>query len=542
MKKIQSLLLALFLVVSAIAQNPVPRPKLVVGLVIDQMRWDYLYRYADRYVAGGFNRLLKDGFSCENTFISHTPSFTAVGHATIYTGTVPAIHGITGNDWIDQQKGIPVYCTQDSTVTSVGSNSKAGKMSPRNLLASTIGDELKLATNFRSKVVGVSLKDRASILPAGHAADGAFWFDDDSRQFITSSWYMKELPEWVKKFNAEKQPEAMMAKPWTTLYPINSYKQSTADNVPWEGTYKGETSTSFPHDLSTLFKDDPDLIRTSPYGNTLTLNFAKAAIEGYNLGSGDITDILAINCASTDYVGHKFGPNSIEVEDVYLRLDKDLESFFKYLDQKVGKGNYLVFLTADHGGSHSIGFMQQSKIPANFFQGGKAIKELNALLKDQFGVEKLVLSGGNYQVNFNNKLIQDKKLDIAAIKKNTIRFLQGRDGVQFVVDLDNIGNEPVPAQLKSMIINGYNYKRAGSIQIIPEPGWFSGVPGGTGTTHGTWNPQDTHIPLLWYGWGIKPGRSNREVYMTDIAPTLADLLHIQRPNGAIGNVIPEVAR
>ena len=195
MKRLHFLLIAIFAAFTGLAQNAVKRPKLVVGIVVDQMRWDYLYRYADRYGSGGFNRLLKDGYSCENTFISHLPSFTAVGHTTIFTGSVPAIHGITGNDWIDELTGKSVYCTDDSTVQSVGSTSKAGKMSPRNNLASTITDELKLATNFRSKVVGVSLKDRASILPAGHVADGAFWFDDESRQFISSTWYMKALPQ-----------------------------------------------------------------------------------------------------------------------------------------------------------------------------------------------------------------------------------------------------------------------------------------------------------------------------------------------------------
>lgn len=542
MKRLHFLLIAIFAAFTGLAQNAVKRPKLVVGIVVDQMRWDYLYRYADRYGSGGFNRLLKDGYSCENTFISHLPSFTAVGHTTIFTGSVPAIHGITGNDWIDELTGKSIYCTDDSTVQSVGSTSKAGKMSPRNNLASTITDELKLATNFRSKVVGVSLKDRASILPAGHVADGAFWFDDESRQFISSTWYMKALPQWVNQFNNKKEPEKLTAQPWTTLYPLNTYVQSTADDVPWEGKFKGEKTTGFPHDLSTLFQQDPDVIRSSPYGNTLTLDFAKAAVDGYQLGTGAFTDFLTINCASTDYVGHKYGPNSIEVEDVYLRLDKELETFFSYLDQKVGKGEYLVFLTADHGAAHAIGFMQAHKISADFFESGKVSKALNDLLKNRFGVDKLVTSGANYQIHFNNQLIEQQQLNYAAIKKATIAFLQKQDGVEFVADLDEIGSASIPEPIKTMIINGYNYKRSGPIQIVLDPAWFAGNAGGTGTTHGTWNPHDTHIPLLWYGWGIKPGRLTREVHMTDIAPTVAALLHIQRPNGCIGSVITEVGQ
>jgi predicted AlkP superfamily pyrophosphatase or phosphodiesterase len=486
--------------------------------------------------------MLNEGFSCENTFINYIPSYTAIGHTTVFTGSVPAIHGIAGNNWIDQASGKNVYCTDDSTVQGVGSTSSAGKMSPRNLLATTVTDELRLATNFQSKVIGVSLKDRASILPAGHHPTGAFWFDDATGNFISSTWYMSELPKWASDFNARNEPGKLTAVPWTTLYPLNTYKQSTADDVKWEGKFKGETSTAFPHNLGELYKTDRDVIRSSPYGNTLTLNFAKAAIDGNNLGGGTATDFLTINCASTDYVGHKYGPNSIEIEDVYLRLDKELGAFYRYLDQKVGKGNYLVFLTADHGAAHAINFMKEYKMPAEFLELRKITNNLNQALKDEFGVEKIVLSNTNYQINFNKKIIKDNKLDYDAVKKASLKFLKEVPELQFVIDIENIGAEPVPEPIKHMTINGYNNKRSGTIQVIPYPAWFEGSPGGTGTTHGTWNPHDTHIPLVWMGWGIKPGKSNREVYMTDIAPTVAALLRIQMPNGCIGKAITEVTQ
>ena len=533
----------LFLVIVPGFAQPVKRPKLVVGIVVDQMRWDYLYRYYDRYDNnGGFKRMLNEGFSCENTFINYIPSYTAIGHTSIFTGSVPAIHGIAGNNWIDQASGKNVYCTDDSTVTGVGTTSAAGKMSPRNLLATTVTDELRLATNFGSKVIGVSLKDRASILPAGHNPTGAYWFDDATGNFITSTWYMNELPKWVSDFNAKNEPAKLTAVPWTTLYPLNTYKQSTVDDVKWEGKFKGETSTAFPHNLAELYKTDRDVIRSSPYGNTLTLNFAKAAIDGNNLGGGTATDFLTINCASTDYVGHQYGPNSIEVEDVYLRLDKELGTFYRYLDQKVGKGNYTVFLTADHGAAHAINFMKEYKMPADFLQLKRITVSLNNALEAQFGADKLVLSNMNYQIHFNNRLIKEKKLDYDAIKKASLKFLREVPELQFVIDIENIGAEPIPEVIKQMTINGYNNKRSGTIQIIPYPAWFEGSPGGTGTTHGTWNPHDTHIPLVWMGWGIKPGKSNREVYMTDIAPTVAALLHIQMPNGCIGKAITEITQ
>ncbi|HVI49524.1 MAG TPA: alkaline phosphatase PafA [Chitinophaga sp.] len=526
--------LALLQGISAKGQSN-EKPKLIVGIVVDQMRWDYLYRYADRYESGGFKRLLGEGFSCENTYISHLPSFTAVGHSTVYTGSVPAIHGITGNDWTDQETGRKWYCTEDTIVQSVGSTSSAGRMSPRNLLASTITDELRMATNFRSKVAGVSLKDRASILPAGHTPNGAFWLDDSNGSFITSTYYMKELPEWVSRFNARKIPASLMSQPWETLYPINTYVQSTTDNVSWEGTFTGEKAPVFPHNMKEIYKKDPGSLRSTPSGNTLTLEFAMAAVEGYDMGTGSATDFLTINCASTDYVGHKYGPNSIEVEDTYLRLDKDLAGFFSFLDKRVGKGNYLVFLTADHGAAHSVGFMQDHNIPAGFVKDKQLMTDLDALLSARFGVKGLVRNGMNYHVNYDVAKIESNKLDYDAIKKETVRFLQKQPGIQFAADIDNIGNSPLPEPIKSMVRNGYNPKRTGSVIIIPEPGWYEGFE--KGTTHGNWNPYDIHIPLVFMGWHVPHGASNETTHMTDIAATLAAILHIQMPNGCVGKPV-----
>ena len=542
-------ILVLSLILQTAAQSAGPsrspatslsRPRLVVGIVVDQMRWDYLYRYYNRYGTGGFRRLLNEGFTCEDTYISHLPSFTAVGHTTIFTGSVPAIDGIAGNDWIDQATGKSVYCTEDSTAQPVGGTSPAGNMSPRNLLATTITDELMLATNFQSRIVGVSLKDRASILPAGHTPTGAFWFDDVKGCFSASTWYMKELPEWVSRFNATDEPTQLVANGWNTLYPIDTYKESTPDNSPWEGLFKGETAPVFPHDIARFYKDDHDNIRSSPFGNTLTLDFAKAAIDGYTLGRHEATDFLTINCASTDYVGHKYGPNSIEEEDVFLRLDKDLAAFFTFLDNKVGKGNYLVFLTADHGASHSIDFMKAHQLPAGFIGTKNFMKKLSDTLNSIFGAKDLLLNSTNYYVNFNLTRIRQTGLSLDSIKKATISWLQQQPGLQYVVDMQDIEKASLPQPLHEMVINGYNRKRSGSILFIPEPGWFDGWD--KGTTHGVWNPQDTHIPLVFMGWHVPHGALARKVHMTDIAPTLANMLHIQTPNGCIGEAIPELVK
>ena len=517
------------------------RPKLVIGIVVDQMRWDYLYRYYNRFDKGGFKRLLNNGFSCENTYIDYLPSYTAVGHSTIFTGSVPALSGIAGNEWVEQLTGKSVYCTNDSTVQGVDSKLEEGKMSPRNLLVSTVTDELRIATNFKSKVIGISLKDRAAILPAGHTANAAFWLEDSSGHFITSTYYMQQLPSWVKKFNDKNRVVQLIDNGWNTLYPLNTYTQSDADEQTYEGKYPGEKTTVFPHAINDAYKQKKNIFRQTPFGNTITLELAGEALEAYQLGKGEATDFLTVNCASTDYVGHMYGPNSIEIEDTYLRLDKDLATFFQLLDTKIGKGQYLVFLTADHGAAHAIGYMQKNKIPADFWLTAPLSDSLNKMLAAKFGTEKLIRSISNYQVNFDINKINDRQLDYNAIKKATVIYLQQQPGIAYAVDVAELGIAPVPQPLKTMIANGYNYKRSGAIQIVLNPGWFEGY-GKTGTTHGTWNPYDTHIPLLFYGWNIRPGKTNHEIHMTDIAPTISALLHIQMPNGCIGKVIEEVVK
>ncbi len=517
-----------------------PRPKLVVGIMVDQMRWDYLYRYYERYQPDGFKRLLNEGFSCENTYIDYIPTVTAIGHSTVYTGSVPAFHGIAGNDFIMQATGKTMYCTEDSTVQTVGSTSDAGLMSPRNLLTSTITDELKLATNFRSKVIGIALKDRGGILPAGHSANAAYWFDDASGNWITSTYYMKDLPAWVKQFNAQKLPEKYLKKDWNTLYDRNTYVQSSPDNNPYEGLFAGSSTPTFPVKTSGMFSKDYSVIRNTPYGNTITLDLAKAAVENEQLGQGAVTDFLAVSCSSTDYIGHKFGVNAIETEDTYLRLDQDLASFFNYLDNKVGKGNYTVFLTADHAAAHNQNFLRDHQIPAGTWPGSALQKDLNTQLEQKYKVKNLVLSFTNSQVNLNNPQIAQNKLNEAAIRQDCISFLKDKPGVAYAIDMDKVQESTFPEILRTRIINGYHARRSGVIQIILEPAWLSGY--STGTGHSVWNPYDSHIPLVWMGWGIKQGKTHNPTNMTDIAATLAALLRIQEPNANIGKPITEVLK
>jgi predicted AlkP superfamily pyrophosphatase or phosphodiesterase len=538
-KKYISLLL-LFLSVNVFANKEEQRPKLVVGIVIDQMRWDYLYRYQERYSNDGFKRVMSKGFNCQNTMINYLPSFTGPGHACIYTGSVPALHGIASNDWYDNVQQRAWYCAEDTTVTAVGGEGKNGQMSPRNLLASTITDELRLSNNMASRVYGISIKDRGSILPAGHLANAAFWFDDKAGNFISSSYYGNELPKWMEDFNGRKIAEQYISQPWETLYPINTYTQSLADNNAYEGKMKGEKSPTFPHKASSAGGTNYNALRYMPAGNTIVFDAARACIDATSLGQQGSTDFLCLSFSSTDYAGHLFTPNSTEVEDMYLRFDRDLGVFLKYLDDKVGKGNYTLFLTADHGGAHNSNYMNDLKMSAGNANDNKVQKDLNGYLAGMYG-DSLVRELTNYQVYLNEQIISTKSVDREKLKKDITAWFTRQDGVAFAVDMENMDVAGLPEPLKTMTVNGYHSKRSGCIQVILAPGWYSGY-AATGTTHGSWNPYDSHIPLLWYGAGIPKGETHRTVHMTDIAATLAALLHVQMPSACVGEVITEIIK
>lgn len=514
------------------------QPKLVVGLVIDQMRWDYLYRYKDLYTATGFKRLLGEGFSCENTMIPYTPTYTAPGHTCVYTGSVPAIHGIVSNSWFNNKTQKYVYCTDDDTAKTIGSSSAAGKMSPANLWATTITDELRLSTNFKSKVIGIALKDRGAILPAGHSANAAYWYDGSVGKWITSNHYMNQLPKWVDQFNSKDLAGQYMSKDWNTLLPVAKYDQSTADNKSYEATISGESEPVFPHKLSAI-KDNLkyESFRTTPYAMTYTFDFAKAAIENESLGKNTVTDFLAVSISSTDYIGHTFGPNSIEAEDTYLRLDKDIADFLNYLDTKIGKGNYLFFLTADHAVAHVPGFLKEHKLPGGAVDDAAIRTQLNKVVAEKMNITTAVAAVVNYQVYLTDSAREREN----EVKQLIISTLKKSDSViTGAYDLSTIATATLPDIQKSRMINGYAASRSGDVQFIFKPGYFDG--GTKGTTHGLWNPYDSHIPLLFYGWNVKQGKLNREVYMTDISATIAAMLQIQMPSGCVGHPITELMK
>ncbi len=518
----------------------IARPKLVVGIVIDQMRWDYLYRYYSIFKPhGGFKRLLNNGFTCENTFIPYTPSVTAVGHTSIYTGSVPAIDGITGNTWWDNLENKEHYCTDDSSVNTVGSNTPAGKMSPRNIIVTTIGDELRLATNFKSKVVGVAIKDRGAILPAGHAANGAYWYDYKTGDFITSSYYMNELPAWVQHFNSRKMVDSLYNLNWNISLAKEVYPNyCTDDKEAYENKPLGTDQLSFPYNLSKFAGKDYGKIASTPYGNSITVAMAEAAVTAENLGKNNATDLLAVSFSSPDYIGHSFGPNSWEQLDDYARLDEELGKFLSFLDSTIGKDQYTVFLTADHGVAHVPNFSKENKLPGGAFESAGIKDTMNAQLNKVFGKDNLIIGILNYQVILNHAQIDSAGLNKDAITKWIIQYLEKQVVVARVFEMDKLMQTPLNSKEREMLINGYYPSRCGDIQIVLKSGYVEG--NGNGTSHGLWNPYDTHIPLVWYGWGIKHGATNKEIYITDIAATVSALLHIQMPSGCIGHVIEDV--
>ena len=495
MKKI--ILSVLMCCMAVVASAQIERPKLVVGLVVDQMRWDYLYYYYDKYGEGGMKRLLSEGFSCENQMINYLPTVTGVGHASIYTGAGPATHGIASNDFYKEGKRI--YCCDDPNAKGVGTTSKAGDMSPVNMMSTTIGDMLRMATDFKAKVFGVALKDRASILPAGHSANGAFWYDKSAAGFITSTYYMDKLPDYVVKFNKQL-----------------GMKQGYDPKVHADGV-------------------------------TATFGLAEAVMKAEKLGQNGTTDMLCVSISSTDAISHGtgtwFSPGK-QNEEVFLTLDRDMKKFFDALDAQVGKGNYLLFLTADHGGKHNPNTMKEHKLPSSSIDTRAKIAQLNEMLSKQFGVEgKYVKDYISYNLYLNRDFLDQNNICCQKVKDAIVAELKkDAEHYPFVIDNEHAATAPVPQWIRERVINGYYRGRTGDITAITRPEWYdyNVKAGDYGSQHGAWVHADTHIPLVFMGWHIKPGKTNRLTYMVDTAPTVCSMLHIEAPGAATGNPIVEV--
>ncbi len=525
------IILPLVLIVFALSAQQTP--KLVVGIIVDQMRQEYLYRFYNKYGEDGFKRLMHQGYNFKNTHYNYVPTYTAPGHAAVYTGTTPAYNGIIGNDWYDKTQGKEIYCAGDGSVETVGSNSDRGKMSPRNMFTTTIGDQLRLSTQKRSKVIGISIKDRGAIFPAGHMGE-AYWHDKTTGDFITSTYYRETLPDWVSAFNKKKRPDYYLSKKWEPAENLANYIESGPDNAAFEAPLNKKTPT-FPYELK---KGEHWMLTETPFGNELLTEFALSAIADAGLGTDGDTDLLAVSYSSTDYIGHRFGPNSKEVQDTYIKLDRNIARLLNALDEQLGKDNYLVFLTADHAIAEVPRYLVENEVPAGNFRVSQ-IEGLNAALSARFGAGEWVENASNHQVFLNHKTIADKGVALFVIQDFVAQTMLKYDGVSSAYPAYVISSLDYNAGgIKGMMVRGYNQKRSGDVLIELEPGWI--IRRNTGSTHGSAFTYDTHVPLLWYGAGITPGISHDYKAITQIAPTLSMMLDIMLPNGATGQPLLEL--
>jgi predicted AlkP superfamily pyrophosphatase or phosphodiesterase len=404
------------------------------------------------------------------------------------------------------------------------------------MLATTITDELRLASNMRSKVVGIALKDRGAILPAGHAANAAYWLDDKAGKWISSTFYMNNLPKWVDDLNEKNLPQQYLSQDWTPLLDMSAYKASIADDNAFEGKWKGEASSSFPHFLPELQKEyGIGLIRATPFGNSLTKDMALAALRGEKLGQGKETDFLCLSFSSTDYVGHFYGVQAIETEDTYIRLDRDLAEIFKALDKEVGKNNYLVFLTADHAAVEAPEYLKSVKIPAGLFNPTNLEKEVKTFCQAKFG-DSLVQTVVNQHIYLKETVLVQKKLNRLEVSEQIATAIRRKEGIAQVWTYNDFLHLPPSDDISRKVFDGFYEKRCGDVIYNLEPSWSEHEK--TGTTHGSPYTYDTHVPLLFYGWNVPHGSTDMPLQIDDIAPTLSMMLQIRLPNGCTGKPIP----
>ena len=510
------------------------KAKLVVGIVVDQMRNDYIERFWNHYSDDGFKRLVNQGYRFKDNHFNYVPTYTGPGHTSIYTGTSPMNHGIIGNKWFDKTTGKMVYCAGDTSVMSVGTTDVTGQMSPHRMLSTSIADENRLATQMRGKTIGIAIKDRGAILPAGHTANGAYWFHGNNEgKWISSTYYMETLPKWVMDFNNSGKAASYL-KTWNTLYPIDKYIESGADLNNFEGGYKGKETATFPYDVAKLKTDNNnfEILRSLPYGNDFTTDFAMAAVIGESLGKDYDTDFLTISYSSTDYIGHNFGVNSKEVQDMYIRFDKNIADLLKFLDKEVGKDNYILFLTADHAAGEAPAYLESLKIPAGYFNATELQKHLETLVEKEYGDKKLIANVYNDQIYFNYKLMKQLNVEARNLQEKVAGYLLDYKNIQSVYTRDQIINGAFTEGMDAAVKNGFNHKRSGDLAYMLSPSNSSYQH--SGSTHGTAFSYDTHVPLFFYGKGVKNGSTSRRSEIVDIAPTVATMLGISYPNGATG--------
>jgi arylsulfatase A-like enzyme len=534
-------LLSIVISISSFIFAQTDRPKLVVGIVVDQMRFTDLYRYYDFYSQDGFKRLISEGSNFTYAHYNYELTSTGPGHASIYTGTTPFFHGIIENDFYDRRNNRMLYCVQDDNQNGIGTTNSIGKKSPVNLLSSTITDELKLFTNKKSKVISISIKDRGAVLPGGHMADAAYWYDIKTGNFISSSYYMEKLPGWVNKFNDKKFPEMYLSNDWNLLLDKSVYEINSPDESPYEKDLFNEGKTSFPHSFKNLTTEEKgNTFRFTPFANQAVLELAIEAVKNEKLGSNEVPDFLAISFSTPDLIGHEVGNYSYELMDIYLRVDKQIAVLLNFLDKEIGKGNYLLFLTSDHAGIETPAYLKDNKMPVGGIGTDRVRDSLKAFAKRAFNSEDIIENFSNGQIYLNYDYIRKANLDLLNVQKAFAQYLRETFyEIQSVFTRDFLETQVASRTTTNSILNGWNPSRSGDVLFNLLPGYLDNFLE-KGTTHGSSYSYDTHVPLMFYGWNIPAKTINKSVYIIDIAPTIANLLKINEPNACKGIPILEI--
>lgn len=521
---------------------PPEKPKLIVGIVVEQMRYDYLSRFWNQFGEGGFKRLVSEGNNCKNANYGHFFMQTGTNFTTLVTGTTPSYHGIVSDEWFIPLKNKVINCVDDEKEKSIGGSYESGRLSPRNILTTTIGDEIRLSNFMQSKVFSVALDGKPAVLAGGHNPNAAYWFDAESGRWVTGSYYMDNLPVWVEEFNNKKLADTYMTRVWEPKLPLTQYKQCLTDDNPYETGINGKRT--FPYSLAELGgnknkdKFDYRILKTTPFGNKLTTDFAINTIVNETLGKDDNTDLLMVGFSATEYIGQNFGTSSIEVMDAFLKLDEDIAFFLSFLDSELGKHNVLVFFTSDHGAAANADYLATTKIPVGYFSQTSSVSLLKSYLNAIYGKGDWVKHYHAQQVYLNRDLVEESKLKLADVQDKAAQFLLQFTGVSNTVTSSTLQNSYFSDGVFAKMQKGYNQKRSGDVIINLDPGWAE--KNGTSTSHNSSYSYDTHVPLIWYGWKIKRGNVFEKVDITAVAPTISYFLEIASPNASTGQPIDGV--
>lgn len=520
------LAMAIFSWTGGKAQKP---PRLVVGIVVDQMRSDYVQRFWNDFGDGGFKKLANEGAYFPNTYYTYVPTYTGPGHASIYCGSPPSVNGIVANEWLDRSTGKVIYCVSDSTVTGTGTLSELGQRSPANLLVNNLSDDIKSSSHGKSLVASVALKDRSAILPGGHAPDMAFWWDDEEGKWITSSYYMEKIPDWLVTFQEEHSVQSYL-KVWDEISPLAL--RDTSHNS-FENAFILGDKTDFPYDIEAISKKSGlGILKYTPWGNTYTLDMAAALLEATDLGEDDASDLLAVSLSSTDYIGHRFGPYSDEVRDTYIRLDKELEKFLNMLEAKY-PGEFTVFLTADHGVMPNANYWKSKGLSSYVYNEDTLQNKLNKFLHGTFGVEDLVTSVMGRQVYLDEKKLEQSHIDVDEAERMVIRELMSYNFIALALASSNIPSLTWTAFPATNVVNGFYRQRSGNVIFVLEE-YTVESSYSKGASHGSPYSYDCQVPLLFYGKDVKKtGEVQDRTDVLQITPTVSDLLGIPPPENSL---------